>query len=198
MFLNNPDEIHVMLDLETVSTEPNASIIQIGACLVKDTTNNYKQKISLSSIESHNAKAQSENQFDISYESLHWWSKQDTVLRAEVFSGTKNISDVLQEFGEWLTQLAHSSNKKVMLWSNGADFDCVIIQKAFHNTMNNYPISYKNHRCYRTMIASMPAVLKAYAPANIRPHDALADAIYQARVLSLWNESVGIYNQTGD
>ena len=198
MFLNNPYELHVMLDLETVSTEPNAGIIQIGACLVKDTTNNYKSKISLSSIESHNSKAQGDSQFNISYETLHWWNKQDPVIRAEAFSGTKGISDVLQEFGTWLIQLAHSSNKKVMLWSNGADFDCVIISKAFHNTMNNYPIGYKNHRCYRTMIAFMPAALKAYVPTNLRPHDALADATYQAKVLSLWNESLGVCNQTGD
>ena len=198
MFLNNPDELHVMLDLETVSTEPNAGIIQIGACLVKDTTTNYKGKISLSSIESHNAKVRSDFTFDVSYENLHWWNKQDPVIRAAAFSGTKGISDVLQEFGAWLTQLAHNSNKKVMLWGNGADFDCTIIQKAFHNTMNTYPTGYKNHRCYRTMIAGMPAALKAYVPANLKPHDALADAIYQAKVLSLWNESLGICNQTGD
>ena len=198
MFLNNPDELHVMLDLETVSTEPNAGIIQIGACFVKDTTNNYKQKISFSSIESHNSKAQGDSQFNISYETLHWWNKQNTVIRAEVFSGTKGISDVLQEFGEWLTKLAQGSGKKVTLWGNGADFDCTIIRKAFHNTMNNYPISYKNHRCYRTMTAFMPKALKDSVPANLKPHDALADAIYQANVLSLWNDSTYIHKQTGD
>lgn len=166
--------IHVMLDLETVSTESNAAIISIGACAfagrVPYSTETFHEKCSVASSEFMN--------LHVSKETMEWWDTQNPQIRADAFSGTAQLADVLQQFKEWCSHISDGELNNICIWGNGADFDPVILRNAYE-TRTDYPFDFRNHRCYRTVNALFGHLIPGPAHSEKR-HDALADAIHQA------------------
>ena len=162
----NQSRIHISLDLETLSTESTAAIVQIGAKqLYSDNT--FCQYISPQSAERAGG--------TVSTETLEWWNKQDPTVRAVVMGGTRTHYEVLDSFDIWVHQLCDGDYDRVYLWSNGADFDLPILRNAYE-LYSSYPFNFRNHRCYRTLIAefNMPRTKSQVA------HNALSDAVAQA------------------
>lgn len=172
----------IMLDLETLSTEPNAAILSIGACEFNRKTaeigRKFYRKISLESC--------FELGLEASASTICWWMTQDEAARKEAFSGKLDIKTGLQALNFWL----HGRKpwaKKVpsphFIWANSPAFDLTIIRNAFRkaDVESLLPI-YRNERDMRT--------LRDLCPDYEMPefegiaHNALHDAIYQARVVS--------------
>lgn len=170
----------LMIDLETASTENTAAIVQLAAVefgiphgVTPRTFNSY---IALASCEAYG--------MHVSIATMEWWDKQDPVLRAKVFGGTTHIFNALEHFDNWC-QTEFEGQENIELWSNGADFDCVILKNAYETVGTGYPFDFRKHRCFRTLKSLAPPSLERLFPINPTKHDALEDARNQATIANI-------------
>jgi hypothetical protein len=162
--------IHVMVDLETLSTRSNAAILAIGA--VKFTTakgvyDDYYQVVKT---------PPGIDGFHISADTLHWWAQQSDEAR-KVFTdpNTLNIVAALKAFAEWMTKTDNMDD--ICLWGNGAAFDNAILATAYDLCNLAAPWNFWNDRCYRTIKSQNRGVPLTRLGTH---HNALADAESQA------------------
>ena len=161
--------VDVMIDLETVGKMAGCGILSIGACTF-DIRSVFNE--SISQISCLNAGLVEDP------ETLSWWSKQPREVYLTAFSGEVSIIKVLGDFSDWLRTLGYPKDK-VYVWGNGAKFDLGILEAAYAAVGMDYPIDYKNERCYRTL-KNLYYDIKAEKFEG-QKHNALHDAIHQAR-----------------
>lgn len=161
-------EINVMLDLETLGTRAGCGILSIGA-----TTFDEKKQIHIK------IPVSSSLAFGLHEEgkTLNWWYKQDPAIREDAFSGTTQLDNALVIFYNWVQALGDS--KDIYIWGNGADFDLPILGHAYSALFMEKPWAPFNGRCYRTLKSLLPHVKPGIK--NAARHNALEDALYQAR-----------------
>lgn len=175
-----PDNaIHISLDLETASTASNAAIVQIGA--YTSCGQDFLGYASLASCEGSG--------MDVDVETMQWWSKQDPELRNKVFGSKDHIRDTLYEFIQWCEHLCGGDWKRIYIWGNGADFDCVVLINAIE-MFDKSPFEFRNLDHLRTLKRAVPVHVQQSAHKTFitkypdaKPHDALADAMYQMNLI---------------
>jgi hypothetical protein len=162
----------IMVDLETLSAETNAAILEIGAVVFSRqgvTDNNFYVKVDLESAMQHG---------HVSASTIRWWMEQSNEARAEAFSGGGwMLPEALAQFGDWVRSVAYDGNVEV--WGNGAGFDNAILRHAYravHNEDTPWPFRYD--RCYRTLKSRHPDVQFVREGTH---HNALDDAVSQAK-----------------
>lgn len=166
-----------MVDLETMSTQPNAAILSIGACFFdvygEGALETFHKAISLES----NEKAGRA----MSASTVLWWLSQSKDAQTAFLEAPKtNLKLALSEFRRWVDKLPVPP---LTLWAKDPDFDVVILRDAC-DTMNEVlPFKYHQNRSVRTAIEL--AYPDSEAPSFIRgtAHSALDDAIGQARLV---------------
>ena len=196
MATSRPPEklINICLDLETVSTEHNAGILQIGAVIPEFECEHFKPwlvpafevTISYESV----LKMVRLSHCHLSEETMSWWDRQDLDTRLEVFSGQTDYSEAMHLFCGWINQVRELTGHEVAIWGNGSDFDNVILTHSldacgYHKVWNHW-----NNRDLRTLRALFPINI-ASVP-NIKPHAALSDATHEAGIM---NRIVNTYFQ---
>lgn len=160
---------NVMIDLETMSIEPTAAILSIGAVSFdieeRAVTGKFYQNVTLSScvlLGLHRSQS-----------TLEWWSKDENkTARDQLTKDAIDIKDALVRFIAWC-------GDDVIPWSNGAVFDIPIIKHAMHSCTLREPWKFYNESCYRTLKRLYPQVLPPSRSGLIK-HNALDDAIFQA------------------
>jgi len=185
-----------MLDLETLGTGNNAAIIQIGAVAFNADgengslwTSSPQMLAELGQGFSVNVNlADSRHPGVIDAATVEWWLQQsqearDSITKAE---GRLELGAALEAFVRWLYTLTPKV-RALRVWSNGPTFDEIILRSAFTRYGAPLPLSFRGSRCCRTMIElaelhgwnrKEAAVL---APHDTVKHDALSDAVFQAR-----------------
>lgn len=169
---------HIMVDLETLSTEPNAAIVSIGAVVFDMTTKKlgeqFYAQISLES--SMNAG------LDVKASTILWWVAQTDKARLEI-CGKQNryysLEEALLMFTKWTESLSDNPND-IYIMGNGAAFDNVVLRSAYKAVNRPAPWPYANDECYRTL-KNMYATTQAARYGE--HHNALDDAITQAHHL---------------
>lgn len=167
----------VMLDMETLGTAPGSAIISIGAVAFSEEMGStgwktyYSEPISRASCASIGLVADTAT--------LQWWAQQNEEARktfddSEDVSRSTHIIIALQKFARWYPQGAR-------LWSNGANFDGVLLREAYRRAMLKAPYQYYEEHCYRTMKSLWREVPKPEF--NGTRHSALDDALYQTHHL---------------
>lgn len=168
---------HIMLDLETMGTGPNAAIVAIGAVEFELTKtggqlgDSFYQCISLESAMATGGQ--------VDAGSVLWWLKQSDAARSMFTQPALYAYDALQQFADWMA--ARGDAKNLRVWGNGASFDNVILASAYRRAGAPLPWNSFNDRCYRTVKSMHPS-----APAIQRTgthHNAMDDAISQANHL---------------
>jgi hypothetical protein len=136
---------HIMVDLETLSTHCNAAILAIGAVKF-----DAKRKVYDRFYQVVDTPPDQEG-FDISSDTLHWWTKQSEEARA-VFTDPSRvpITTALKQFFKWAMSDTEDV-KDIRVWGNGAAFDNVILSTAYQLCDLKQPWMFWNDRCYRTM-----------------------------------------------
>lgn len=157
--INDPSD-HVMIDIETLGLQQNAVIISIGAVSLADLSNTFYVELDLH---------QPERSFDAS--TLKFWLEQERAGN-QIPIGSVYIHDALEMFGMWVRQFA---NPKV--WCKGTDFDIKILAHAFNEHGMAPSWKYNDVRDCRTVFKLLP---HDFADTNQTPHNALADAQFQA------------------
>ena len=171
----------VMLDLETMGSGPDAAITAIGAVVFDPMAGTlgaeFYQVVNLESA------VRSGGVMDAS--TVLWWMRQNDAARREFERFGATIESTLSSFRLWLLDEA---GKDARVWGNGAGFDNVILAGAYRRAGLQAPWSYKNDRCYRTVVALQPGLKRMEGGTR---HNALEDAKGQAMHLMTCLRALG-------
>lgn len=174
---------HIMVDLEAMDTAHTAAILSIGACKVDLDTGEISDKF----YRVVNYDSSSALGLTTSSATKSWWDKQSPEAR-KVFTDP-NIP-VIQALGEFATYLRIFGVNSVKLWGNGSDFDNTILTTAYNLAGSPIPWRFYNNRCFRTIRKSLGHMVAEPAREGTY-HNALDDAIYQAKILALFGKYIG-------
>lgn len=165
---------HISIDLETLSTEPNAFIIAIGAARFDPfgdgIIESFYTAVDLNEVPAHVTK-----RFDLSPDTIGWWLHKDrSEARNNLAKGCKtDIASALEGFCMWF------GDEPLPVWGNGATFGNVILRQAFKVLGMDPPWTYRFDRDLRTLKALAPELAIDYSQGGVA-HYALDDAIAQA------------------
>ena len=156
----------VMLDIETLGTDPGAAILSVGAVAFDSrgpTGPTFHESVDVRSCQTYG--------LDIDAETLVWWLGQDAAAR-DVLAGGGDLADVLTALTTWWPDDAAE------VWANSPAFDCRLLAEAYLTVGLEPPWEYYETRDVRTIRALPDAVEIDHEGID---HNALDDAIHQAR-----------------
>lgn len=167
---------HVMVDIETMGTNPDAAIVSIGAVLFNPLIGKISNKtfyVELEWVPQGRC---------IDPETIKWWRTQPRVAQ-QALCGLDDLQEVLGAFTQWLP-------KDCKVWGNGPTFDISILEHAYRQHKIDIPWKYWNVRDCRTvldMYESKRGGLNRKVSGT--KHNALDDAIHQAQTISyIWTQ----------
>ena len=162
--------MHLMIDLETLATTPNAAILTIGACKFDphstDVHSTYYERIVLETQESYGR--------IINEETLGWWSQQDPQIQEDAFGEGTDRIDLKDAMKKLYTFGLGTTN----VWSHGSIFDVVIIEDICRSFQQAVTWKFWEVRDTRTLFD--------LAKVDVRiegKHNALTDAVAQAKAV---------------
>lgn len=178
----------LMIDLETLGTGPLAVVVSVGAVAFSfddsDDLPGYRAVL--------NRDQQAQLMREEDQGTVEWWAKQSPEARAVFQEPQLDLSSELSRLISFVQEHC-GSDTKVRAWGNGADFDLVILGSLYKDVKLQAPWRYHQQRCFRTLKSLFPREYEAAKrlsslEAGPQPkHDALADAVWQARVAQeLW------------
>ena len=137
--------LDLMLDIETLGTENNTTVIQLSS-VAFDITNGdiiseFNEFVDIGQTK----------ELNVTGSTVKWWLKTDVNLFKELIE-KGNISEVeaFSRFYWWIKELQETYS--VYIWGNGLLFDCAIVKTKLIQYGFTYPISYKNDRDVRTIV----------------------------------------------
>ncbi|WP_193149207.1 3'-5' exonuclease [Klebsiella variicola] len=185
------DYVHVMVDLETMGKKHNAPIVAIGAVVFDPATGSigesFYKVVCLESSVNWGAV--------IDPSTVIWWLKQSSEARSAIVNDDAiPLQDALLQFREFVSDNVAGGSKKAQVWGNGASFNNSILRSSYDCIAEDYPWEYWNDRDVRTMVELGQAIgfdPKTTIPFEGDRHNALADAIHQARYVSaIWQRII--------
>lgn len=185
------DYVHVMVDLETMGKKHNAPIVALGAVVFDPATGSigetFYKVVCLESSVNWGAV--------IDPSTVIWWLKQSSEARSAIVNDDAiPLQDALLQFREFVSDNVAGGSKKAQVWGNGASFDNSILRSSYDCIAEDYPWEYWNDRDVRTMVELGQAISfdpKTTIPFEGSRHNALADAIHQARYVSaIWQRII--------
>ena len=170
-----------VIDLETLSTRPDAVITNIG--IVGFDRFSKDPFPSLEDVVSGYWRIETESQFlegrRADSDTLSWWNDQHPLARHEVYTsqGRLPLQTVLKELEEkWFLG-------RTRIWGNGVGFDNVLLQ---HAALPRTIMNFRNDCCFRTLrtVFGSRTVPLEKCEGHLK-HHALHDAYYEAYQLHL-------------
>lgn len=162
--------MHLMIDLETMGTRPDAPIMSIGAVAFDGTGVHrlFYRTVSLqSSVESGAT---------IDPQTVEWWLSQSDDARAALVADiSEPLPRCLADFSAFVSDFDVSG-----VWGNGASFDNTILAESYKRLGMEPPWPFWKDRCYRTIKSLYPDVELRRDGTH---HNALDDAKTQAHHL---------------
>lgn len=155
---------HVMVDIETMGTSPNAPVLSIGAVIFDNNElgAEFYSECSIKSAFNRGSKPDPDT--------IAFWMKQEDGPRKKLANASGKNFDMLKGFVDFFPENA-------TFWGNGAAFDNVLLREALRREGFDAPWMFWNDRCYRT-VKSMFADVKIKRLGD--HHNALDDAKSQA------------------
>jgi len=120
---------HLMVDLETLATSPDAVILTIGAVTFDPASNRIFDKLY------HRVDIESCDRLGMTVndDTVEWWSKQAADVQTEAFAEDNRvpIEEVIEKFHKFAWNCD-------AFWSHGATFDLVILD-CYYRKLNKVP-----------------------------------------------------------
>ncbi len=164
---------HIMCDLETLGTGPNAAVLSVALVVFEDYDKSFRI------VDRYYGKTNKKTiTGDIDADTVMWWMEQSDDARSELRtdSSTSPEYKVIHHVSEFLRDYSDA-----LLWGNGASFNNVILRSLLKRHNLDWPLKYNNDRCYRTVKAMFPQVPKPEFRGT--KHNAWDDAMNQAEHL---------------
>ena len=180
--------MHIMLDLETMGTRPNAPIVAIGAVGFQ-----FHRQHKDGGVQTGGISHSFYEVIDLAWavrdgavidpETVIWWLKQSDEARTAITRRGIEPKVALDRFAHWMNSIGPEG-----VWGNGASFDNVILSETYARLGRKTPWPFWMDRCYRTLKAAYPNV--PYERAGTH-HNALDDAKTQALHLLEIDKAMG-------
>ncbi|HBH8759504.1 TPA: 3'-5' exoribonuclease [Escherichia coli] len=176
---------HLMIDLETMGTGPDAQIASIGAVFFDPQTGEMGPEFN-KTIDMKTGGG------TVNISTIEWWLQQSSEARTAILTDKIPMDDALLQFREFIDE--NSGEFFVQVWGNGATFDNVILRRSYERQEIPCPWRYTNDRDVRTIVA-LGLVIDFDARSVIafegERHNALHDARYQAKYVSaIWQKLI--------
>lgn len=165
----------ISIDLETISTHPNAAIASIGACRfdprgdwIGDT---FHIHVSLINCQHHG--------LAIDAGTVLWWLGQSDDARNTLIAGQQDAAPLMTAL-DALNEFIDGTGTEPEIWVNGASFDFPILASAYRTFGWTIPWNFWQERDLRTLKALNKG---ARIERTGTHHNALDDACHQARLI---------------
>ena len=161
--------IHGMIDLETLSTNPNAVILTVGGVKFDPhtTMKHYNELYFRVDVDS-----QTKIGRHVMQDTLDWWSKQPKEISEEALSDENRIGleEMIKQINKWSVGVD-------VFWCQGPLFDYAILQNIYMQLGHPVPWQYWQIRDSRTLFSLVPRDNEKREGL----HNALQDCIFQAK-----------------
>lgn len=167
---------HIMIDIESLNTTPDCVILTIGAVRFDPKGTGIVERLEL--------RPTIEEQTDtygrtINEDTLRWWGEQSPEAIEEAMGdwGRESFSDCMEKLYKFCWN-------RTNVWSNGAGFDCVVMEHAWRQLAakpNPIPWPFWSVRDTRTLYDITSVKLKDGG--HVTSHKAVEDAERQAIVV---------------
>lgn len=157
-----------MIDLETLGTAPDTTILTIAAQQFDPFSNKVEGK-------SYYCRVDFESQTNRSIEqgTIDWWASQPGAAKDEAFNEQDRIP-----LEQALTELGRLIWHSKFIWANGPTFDMTILEHAFKSYNRALPWKYYAVRDARTVYSLFPGLEKPSTS-----HHSLEDCRRQIKLL---------------
>jgi hypothetical protein len=171
---------HCMIDIETLSTRPNAPILSVGAAFFDPMTGEvgetFYRRVDIASAMKFGA---------ADPETIRWWLKQNDEARLEIAKSGEPLDEMLNDLNTF-----YNKGYDAKVWGNGSGFDITILEYAYHRCLSqNAPWPFWNVRDVRTVVQLAEGLVKkpaAFTKDKVA-HNALDDCIFQIGYVSkMW------------
>lgn len=171
--------IHAMIDLETLSTSPNAVILTVGGVKFDPSTQMkpYNEMYFRMDVDS-----QTQIGRNVQQSTLDWWATQPNEISEEALGDGNRIS-----IEDACKQINKFSSGVDVFWCQGPLFDYAILQNLYSQLGKPLPWNFWQIRDSRTLFSLVPRE-KDYRTGL---HNALEDCKFQA------NKVQKVYRQLG-
>lgn len=159
----------IMLDIETLSTKTNASILTIGA--IKFNRNNFQIQSKFYKRLTEKSNKYYNRHFH--QKTIEWWNSQTKICKKEIFENKDRINLNLA-----LQELAIFCRGARAVWANGCCFDITILESAYEACDLEIPWNFWEIRDVRTIYDIGNVNLNNFKKQNKldgQHHNALAD-----------------------
>ena len=172
--------IHAMIDLETLSTNPNAVILTVGGVKFDPLTQMKPYEEMYFRVD---VNTQTELGRDVMQDTVDWWSKQPKEISDEAFSDDNRMG--LQDMIKKINKFSVGVD---VFWCQGPLFDYAILQDIYKQLGHPVPWQYWQIRDSRTLFSLVPRDVNEKRQGL---HNALEDCFFQAKKVQK------IYRQLG-
>ena len=175
--------IHGMIDLETLSTNPNATILTVGGVKFDPYTMAEPSQGMYFRVD---VDSQTEMGRDVMQETVNWWSKQPKEISDEAFSDDNRASldDMIKKINKFSVGVD-------VFWCQGPLFDYAILQDIYKQLGYPVPWQYWQIRDSRTLFSLVP---RDSNEQRTGLHNALEDCYFQAKKVQQVYNQLGIKN----
>tara|TARA_A100001011_G_scaffold160819_1_gene169217 strand:- start:1618 stop:2151 length:534 start_codon:yes stop_codon:yes gene_type:complete len=172
--------IHAMIDLETLSTNPDAVILTVGGVKFDPHTNMKPYHEMYFRVDVDSQTTQGRHVMD---DTLDWWAKQPVDIREEALGDKDRVG-----LDNMIKKINKFSVGVDVFWCQGPLFDYAILQNLYTQLGHPVPWQYWQIRDSRTLFNLVP---RDKNEKRVGLHNALSDCIFQAKKVQK------IYRQLG-
>lgn len=184
-----------MVDIETLSTQPDATILSIGAVLFDPFQVNMPDELANGYTFYVNVDRNSQPRSRSSEDTVAWWAQQSPEAQAALLVNPLPIEVALVELHNFLCFRQGASHPPAHeLWANGPNFDCVVLEHAYRQYSRfKLPIDFRRQYCVRSLkeMAWRHGTGRPRIEVGIK-HNALDDCIQQALYVQAAHVTLGI------
>jgi hypothetical protein len=170
--------IHAMIDLETLHTTPQATVLTVGGVKFNpfDSSEPHSEFYFKLDIDSQNR--------EVSDDTIAWWGQQDPKVQEEAFSSENRVSmeTFLDSLPKWMVGVD-------VLWGHGYGFDITIIEDMLRQCNKSIPWQFWQVMDSRTLFNLCKIDPRKAMQTDL--HNALADAYFQAKGVQMAYKELG-------
>lgn len=164
-----PAKVHIVTDIEALSLDSHAAIIDIGAAVAYG---NFQPEYFRIAIKP-SSYAELGESFAISEETIAFHEEKNPGYLEQLEAEGVSIQEAASEFNEWLA--GYAANAELHIWSQGKDYDFPILAHFFRFAGITPAYKYRNIHCIRDLIFLNPK--SRLGSGQTEAHTALADAV---------------------
>ena len=171
---------HGMIDLETLSTRPDAVILSVGAIKFDPYSSAEPHDPLLFKVD---VDSQTEMGRHVMEDTLNWWATQPEHIREDALGESDRITldETIKEINRWSVGVD-------VFWCQGPLFDYAILQNLYAQLDRPVPWQYWAIRDSRTLFS----LYRETDVAKVDAHNALADCDYQAKKVQRYYKQLGL------